>query len=312
MSVHGLQLMMRVGAVAVGCVLATACSSTLHTAPIIERSSGGSKTSAPVTTPVAPTRASGAQSGGSGSDTSGPTYTVKKGDTLYSIALEFGQDYREIAAWNQIDDVNMIKIGQTLRVAAPAEGTARSEAPARSEGSGAVSTAVVTTPVVATPALESKPLNATPLPPVAAKPEAAAPVVAKVEPAAAHGADSGAFTWSWPTSGAIVEPFVEGRNKGIDLAGKLGDPVLAAGDGKVVYAGNGLRGYGNLVIIKHNSDYLSAYAHNSKILVKEGDTVKRGSKIAEVGSSDTDRAKLHFEVRRQGKPVDPTKYLPGR
>ena len=164
---------------------------------------------------------------------------------------------------------------------------------------------------LATPALESKPLTATPLPPVAAKPEAAGPTPAKVEPAAAHPSES-ALNWSWPTGGVILEPFVEGKNKGVDLAGKVGDPVLAAGDGKVVYAGNGLRGYGNLVIIKHNNDFLSAYAHNSKILVKEGDTVKRGSKIAEVGSSDTDRAKLHFEVRRQGKPVDPTKYLPGR
>jgi len=304
MSVRGLQLMMRGGAVAVVCVLATACSSTLRTAPIIERSSGGSKAPAPVTTSNAPAARP------AGNEGAGTNYTVKKGDTLYSIALEFGQDYREIAAWNQIDDVNMIRIGQTLRVSAPAEGAVKAENNTRSES--APGAAVVATPVVTTPTLESKPLTATPLPPVAAKPEAAAPVVAKAEPAAAHGAEAGAFTWSWPTSGAIVEPFVEGRNKGIDLSGKVGDPVLAAGDGKVVYAGNGLRGYGNLVIIKHNNDFLSAYAHNSKILVKEGDTVKRGSKIAEVGSSDTDRAKLHFEVRRQGKPVDPTKYLPGR
>ncbi len=307
MSVHGSQWVLRGGVVAMFCVLATACSSTLHTAPIIERSSGGNK----VQPPAAITNANTARpaTAPATGEASGTTYTVKKGDTLYSIALEFGQDYREIAAWNQIDDVNMIKIGQTLRVSAPAEGSVKAENTARAESTPA---GVVTTPVVAAPALESKPLTATPLPPVAAKPEAAAPVVAKVEPAAARAADTGTFTWSWPTNGAIVEPFVEGKNKGIDLAGKAGDPVLAAGDGKVVYAGNGLRGYGNLVIIKHNNDFLSAYAHNSKILVKEGDTVKRGSKIAEVGSSDTDRAKLHFEVRRQGKPVDPTKYLPGR
>lgn len=307
MSVHGLQCGMRNGAVAMLCVLATACSSTLHTAPIIDRSSGGNKVQ--VSTPTPNAVASRPVHTPATGEASGATYTVKKGDTLYSIALEFGQDYREIAAWNQIDDVNMIKIGQTLRVSAPAEGSVKAENASRPESAPA---GVVTTPVVATPTLESKPLTATPLPPVAAKPEATATVAAKVEPVAARAADAGTFTWGWPTGGAIVEPFVEGKNKGIDLAGKAGDPVLAAGDGKVVYAGNGLRGYGNLVIIKHNNDFLSAYAHNSKILVKEGDTVKRGSKIAEVGSSDTDRAKLHFEVRRQGKPVDPVKYLPGR
>jgi lipoprotein NlpD len=120
--------------------------------------------------------------------------------------------------------------------------------------------------------------------------------------------------WAWPTSGAatVVASFDEQRNKGLDIAGKPGDPVLASADGRVVYAGAGLRGYGNLIILKHNNTYLSAYAHNQALLVKEDQTVRKGQKIAEMGSSDADRVKLHFEIRRQGKPVDPARYLPAR
>ncbi len=295
MSLQGWRASSRLVSIVGLCLVATACSSVLRTAPIVDRSTGGSKPVSPpaATAPVvrsAPTAAPQPTS-----EPSGPNYSVKKGDTLYSIALEHGQDYREIAAWNQLDDANVIRIGQTLRVAPP-------------EG-------VQATPVVAMPTLESKPLTATPLPPVAANPVVAgngAKPETKVAPVSAHPSESGTLAWSWPSAGAVTESFVEGRNKGIDIAGKAGDPVSAASDGKVVYAGNGLRGYGNLVIIKHNNDYLSAYAHNSKILVKEGESVKRGSKIAEVGNSDADRTKLHFEVRRQGKPVDPLKYLPER
>ena len=119
--------------------------------------------------------------------------------------------------------------------------------------------------------------------------------------------------WAWPASGAVVTSFDEARGiKGLSIAGKVGDPVLAAADGRVVYAGSGLRGYGNLIIVKHNSTFLTAYAHNQTLLVKEDQAVRRGQKIAEMGSSDTDRVKLHFEIRRQGRPVDPAKLLPGR
>jgi lipoprotein NlpD len=117
-------------------------------------------------------------------------------------------------------------------------------------------------------------------------------------------------SFQWPTRGNLLAGFDEVKNKGVDIAGKAGDPVLAAADGKVVYAGSGLRGYGNLVIIKHNNTYLTAYAHNQSLLVKEDQTIKRGQKIAEMGNSDADQVKLHFEIRRQGKPVDPAKYLP--
>ena len=132
------------------------------------------------------------------------------------------------------------------------------------------------------------------------------------KPAEAVPAVAGDVSWAWPSGGKVLAGFAEGTNKGVDISGKMGDPVLAAGDGKVVYSGSGLRGYGKLVIIKHDATFLSAYAHNNNILVKEGQSVSRGQKIAEMGNSDTDQVKLHFEIRRQGKPVDPLQYLPKR
>jgi lipoprotein NlpD len=142
------------------------------------------------------------------------------------------------------------------------------------------------------------------------------PAAEKPAPVPAPAAD-GEVDWAWPASGKLLATFTEGggqdtATKGIDIAGKVGDPVLAAAAGKVVYVGNGLRGYGNLVIVRHNAAFLSAYAHNSRILVKEGQTVTRGQRIADLGNSDADQPKLHFEVRHQGKPVDPLKYLPAR
>jgi lipoprotein NlpD len=132
-----------------------------------------------------------------------------------------------------------------------------------------------------------------------------------VPTAAAAGSDE-EISWIWPTKGVVLAGFDEVKNKGLDIGGALGDQVLAAADGRVVYVGAGLRGYGNLIILKHNNTYLSAYAHNHTLLVKEDQSVRKGQKIAEMGSSDVDRVKLHFEVRRQGKPVDPLKYLPVR
>ena len=145
-------------------------------------------------------------------------------------------------------------------------------------------TAATTAPVTSTPAAPSAPV--------------------------AKGADDVNFIW--PASGSLIAGFDEARNKGYDISGKAGDPVLGAADGRVVYAGAGLRGYGNLIILKHNNTYLTAYAHNQSLLVKEDQSVKKGQKIAEMGSTDADRVKLHFEVRRQGKPVDPSRYLPSR
>ena len=130
-------------------------------------------------------------------------------------------------------------------------------------------------------------------------------------PASAREGDEN-VNWGWPASGSIVSAFDEGRNKGLAIAGRAGDPVFASADGRVVYAGSGLRGYGNLVILKHNNTYLTAYAHNQSLLVKEDQTVKRGQKIAEMGSTDAERVQLHFEIRKQGKPIDPAKLLPSR
>lgn len=224
-------------------------------------------------------------------------YTVKPGDTLIRIGLENGQSWKDIARWNNLDNANLIEVGQVLRVAAP------SATPAPSVASD---TGVVTRPVTSSAIAPSTPASG-------AKPGASAPVVAATPapaPVSTGGEDDMAFIW--PSSGSLVAGFDEARNKGYDIGGKAGDPVLASADGRVVYAGAGLRGYGNLVILKHNNTYLTAYAHNQTLLVKEDQTVRRGQKIAEMGSSDTDRVKLHFEIRRQGKPVDPSRYLPAR
>ncbi|MFP8777640.1 peptidoglycan DD-metalloendopeptidase family protein [Hydrogenophaga sp. RWCD_12] len=233
-------------------------------------------------------------------------YTVRPGDTLYRIALEAGQSPRDLQAWNNLANPNLIEVGQVLRVTPPV---------ANSAGMPPATTGVATAPVVA-PGVVARPLNTpattTPAPATGAPAVTATPVPAPAptpEPASA-GADDIAFVW--PAQGSVIAPFDEGKNKGVAISGKVGDPVLAAADGRVVYAGAGLRGYGNLVILKHNNTYLTAYAHNQALLVREDQTVKQGQRIAEMGSSDADRVKLHFEVRRNGKPVDPIGYLPKR
>jgi lipoprotein NlpD len=214
-------------------------------------------------------------------------YTVRQGDTLLRIGLDHGQSTRDLARWNNLDNPNLIETGQVLRVAPPLQEAAT----VRPAG------AAVTAAPAAQPA-------STASAPTAAKPAATAPST----PANTEGDDPIAF--QWPVRGPLIAGFDEAKNKGLDIAGKAGDPVLAAADGKVVYAGSGLRGYGNLIILKHNNTYLTAYAHNQTLLVKEEQTIKRGQKIAEMGNSDADQVKLHFEIRRQGKPVDPAKFLP--
>jgi len=205
-------------------------------------------------------------------------YTVKPGDTLIRIGMDNGQSGRDIARWNKLENPNLIEAGQVLRVVPPAP-----EAPVA----------------------RTMPLSSASAPaPVASSP--AAPVT----PAAPSVAED-AISFQWPARGNLISGFDESKNKGLDIGGKAGDAVLAAADGRVVYAGAGLRGYGNLIILKHNNTYLTAYAHNQALLVKEDQVIKRGQKIAEMGNSDADQVKLHFEIRRQGKPVDPAKYLSG-
>lgn len=221
-------------------------------------------------------------------------YTVRQGDTLIRIALEQGQNWRDIVRWNALDNPNVIEAGQVLRVAPPPEAVvARPIAPpaiTASAATPAIGTASAASPVASAP-----------------RPVASAPVAASSVPAVPE--DD--IAWGWPAPGntSVLATFDEVKNKGLDIAGKAGDPVLAAADGRVVYAGAGLRGYGNLLILKHNNVYLTAYAHNQTLLVKEDQAVRKGQKIAEMGASDADRVKLHFEIRRQGKPVDPARFL---
>ena len=218
-------------------------------------------------------------------------YTVKPGDTMTRIALESGQSSRDIARWSSVENPNKIEVGQVLRVVPPVPSPL-------SSATAAASTGVVTQPV--TQGTVTATGNAPP------------PSSTTVTPVQVGGGDDD-IAWIWPTSGGpVLAGFDEVKNKGLDIGGALGDPIVAAADGRVVYVGAGLRGYGNLIILKHNNTYLTAYAHNKSLLVVEDQAVRKGQKIAEMGNSDADRVKLHFEVRRQGKPVDPAKYLPAR
>ncbi|MEY4294874.1 MAG: hypothetical protein RLY82_562 [Pseudomonadota bacterium] len=232
-------------------------------------------------------------------------YSVKSGDTLIRIGLDHGQNWRDIARWNQLDRPSQIEVGQVLRVVPPASAVVA--APARAAPASPASIAdqsvAVATPVPMPGSGLSNPTAVTAIGIPSAAPVASTKTAAAVDE----------LNWTWPTSGgAVLAGFDEVKNKGLDIGGNVGDPVLAAFDGRVVYAGSGLRGYGNLVILKHNDTFLSAYAHNQTLLVKEDQSVIKGQKIAEMGQSDSDRVKLHFEIRRQGKPVDPAQYLPKR
>lgn len=224
-------------------------------------------------------------------------YTVKPGDTLIRIGLEHGQSSQDIARWSQVKDPNRIEIGQVLRVVPP-------------EGESAVVIKPISSPSVVAKSVNTP--RAAVAPPSANKPGTIGSAGTSA-PAPANPVETIDITqWAWPAEGPVIAGFDEVKNKGLDIAGEAGSAVLAAADGRVVYVGSGLRGYGNLIILKHDNVYLTAYAHNQTLLVKEDQTVTKGQKIAEMGNSDADRVKLHFEVRRQGKPVDPAKYLPAR
>ncbi len=263
-------------AVLVGCG-----STSLNGAPVEDRgtSAGRTTSSAPAPNRVDPATLPGAENAGKPG-----YYTVKPGETLMRISSDHGQNWKDIARWSNLENPNVIEVGQVLRVVPPTSATT-SAAPVAPAVAGAATTAA-----------------ATPAP-------APAPTAAPAEAPAASDSNLG---FIWPSSGTVIAGFDDSRNKGLDIGGKAGDPVMAAADGRVIYSGAGLRGYGNLILIKHNNTYLTAYAHNQTLLVKDDQVVKKGQKIAEMGSSDADRVKLHFEVRRQGKPVDPSRYLPSR
>ncbi|RZF30285.1 MULTISPECIES: peptidoglycan DD-metalloendopeptidase family protein [unclassified Paraburkholderia] len=291
------------------CVLAlsllmTACASRLDQAPVVDRSGGGTLATAQgAAQPAAPL---------------GPPppgyYRVKPGDTLYRIALENGQNYRDISTWNNLTNPNQIEVDQLLRVVPPGANTAAitpgvSTAPIGSTGAGQSAPLNNNAPAVvgaAMPPLYGGATNGTPANGAVAAPPAN-PSAASADTGSAA---AGNVAFAWPVRGPLLNTFNDSTNKGVNIGGSAGEPVKASADGRVVYAGNGLRGYGNLIIIKHDATYLTAYAHNRALMVKEGDAVTKGQKIAEMGNSDSDRVMLHFEVRRQGKPVDPLKYLP--
>lgn len=241
-------------------------------------------------------------------------YTVRTGDTLYSIALEFGLDYRELATWNGIDP-SRLRVGQQLRlspprsvVTAPLRGPVGNVEARPLDGSrgAAVASGVKTEPrgtrVPYTDQVYAQMSNA--------RTDAVPRSDTATESAATKPKDADDIDWIWPVSGKIVSPFKDTTSKGIGIAGKMGQSVVAAGAGRVIFSGTGIRGLGKLIVIKHNDKFLSVYAHNRELLVKEGQSVSRGQKIAEMGNTDSDQVKLHFEIRRLGKPVDPVTLLP--
>lgn len=284
-------------------VLLTGCSSrSLNPAPVEDRGTGLSRPATTVVAEPAPVKQlPGAENAGKPG-----YYTVKPGDTIIRIGLENGQNWRDVVRWNSLENPNLIEVGQVLRVVPPVSET---QVVTRPVTPGTVAVAPV--PVASAPRpAASAPVAAASAPVVAPVPPAPAPALTPAPTPAANGDED--VGWIWPAQGTLVAGFDEAKNKGLDISGKAGDPVFASADGRVVYAGAGLRGYGNLIILKHNNTFLTAYAHNQTLLVKEDQTVKRGQKIAEMGNSDADRVKLHFEIRRQGKPVDPARYLPAK
>jgi len=289
-------------ACALSAIVAAGCSVRTG-APVIDRTRDAK---------AAPAKPSaGVRSAQRATDARPAFHTVRKGDTLYSIALDYGLDYRELAQWNGVTAASVISVGQQLRLSPPA------------------AAAPTAAPLQAAPVVQARPLDATPLAggdgSIKTQPKAVrapysdqtyaqmASLKPELLPAVAPPGQGGeeAIVWEWPASGKVIRGFGDGTNqRGISIAGKLGQPVHASASGRVIFSGTGIRGFGKLIVIKHNSTFLSVYAHNSNLLVKEGQTVAKGQKIAEMGSTDTDQVRLHFEIRRFGKPVDPMKLLP--
>jgi lipoprotein NlpD len=308
-------------AAAFAALAAAGCANQPVGAPVVDRAPVAARAPAHPVAQLAPIPGAGPG-----------TYVVRPGDTLYSIALEQGVDYHDLAHWNKLDDPTRISVGQTLFTAPPAErgpavvtiGAARGSGQVESHPLGASAVAqqgggdgsTKTDPkALRLPyskenlALMTK--SGQPAPAPAAQPAAAPPPQPAPVPAAKPATGSVGLAFIWPAKGKLVAGFSEAGNKGVDIGGKIGDPVFAAAPGRVMYTGTGIRGYGKLIVIKHDDGFNSVYAHNSQILVKEGQNVKRGERIAILGDTDSDTPKLHFEIRKSGKPVDPLKYLPG-
>jgi lipoprotein NlpD len=300
---------LRRGALLLGLGLVAGCSLTPNRAPVEERSATPRATVA---------AASPAQSPASAPEPAKPIvvdnnngkpgfYTVKSGDTLIRIGLDNGQNWKDLMRWNNLGNPNLIEVGQVIRIVPPGVD------PATATSRPVTTARVETRPLEPKPGSAIVPQAASSAPATSSAPAPAREATASPppSPAASREGDDD-INWAWPATTPVSTPFDDARNKGLVFRGKPGDPVYAAADGRVVYAGSGLRGYGNLVILKHNATYLTAYAHNQTLLVKDDQTVKRGQKIAEMGSTDADGVQLHFEIRRQGKPIDPARLLPAR
>jgi lipoprotein NlpD len=341
------------GHAVVACALAAllaGCATRQSSAPVVDRSPVAAPAPKPPVAQAAPAPGTPASPAAVSASSSG-YYQVKRGDTLYSIALDHGADHRDLTQWNRLENPNRIQVGQVLRVTPPEAEQGVQVGAAR--GSGAVqSRPLESRPPESRPAaaaaaaaasasgirnepkalrlpyssenvalLQKNDPGAAPSP-QAAKPEPAPAPQASVppppakpaaEPApkpAAEPKDPEAIEFIWPARGKLLAGFAEPASKGLDIGGKPGDPVVAAAAGRVIYVGTGIRGYGKLIVIKHDNNFNSVYAHNREILVKQDQNVARGQKIAELGDTDSDAPKLHFEIRKSGKPVDPARYLP--
>ena len=293
----------RVFAVAASVAFVSGCAAP-GAAPVRDGTTPPAASAAPVVPPAQTTTQSG------------PTvHVVRPGDTLMGVSRLYGINVKDLIGWNNLSDPNQLRVGQEIRVAPPGgvsvqpigsaqpievqpvqQGVEIIATPVKQEPKGGKQPYTDEAWALMQPRSAETPAAATPTPPGTADTPKATP-------------DS---AWLWPATGAVLATFNEATNKALDIAGKPGDEVIASAGGKVVYSGSGLRGYGKLVIIKHDANYLTAYAHNQQLLVKEGESVTKGQKIAELGSTDADRPKLHFEIRKQGRPVDPLKYLPAR
>jgi lipoprotein NlpD len=298
-------------------LLGLAACSAYGPAPVSDRAAAQVRSAPPVTAQIAPS-------------TNG-LHTVQRGDTLYAIAFANNLDYREIARWNQLESADRIFVDQVLRLTPPPGAVEIQPLDLGPELNARPLDAPTAMPLddptlVSTPqaillpysaanwAQVTNPSTVAAVAPPEVKPAISpvpVPAVTPVPPAAPAAAGT-VGAWLWPTDGTLLGRFGAAGGKGIDIVGARNAPVIAVAPGKVVYSGSGLRGYGRLLIVKHSGEFLSAYAHNETILVKEGDTVTAGQRIALMGDSDADRVKLHFEIRRYGKPLDPLNYLPER
>ncbi|ARP82163.1 peptidase [Bordetella genomosp. 8] len=275
------------------CLVLAGCASRTERAPVVDLN----------TTPAPSTPA-----------VSGATYVVKPGDTLYGISRANGVDVDSLKRWNNLADSNHLAVGQVLKLSAPAAGAATPAAgggkPAPATPVKPADTRIEPTPL---PPPGEQPTQAPPTQqPATTTPPATTPAPVPAEtPKPARASDAGVINWGWPAQGQVIATF-NNSTKGVDIAGNPGDPVVAAADGKVMYSGNGVRGLGNLIIVQHTNGFITAYAHNRALLAKSGQEVKKGAKIAEIGQTDAASPRLHFEIRRQGTPVDPLQYLPQR